>query len=321
MGTYQIIGANASNQNCITGETDHLYPHLKEAIARAEKIDINVSFLMVSGIKLILDDLKIAAAKGVAIRILCANYLNITQPEALYLLKDALGDRCDLRFYNVPNPSFHAKAYFFSYPEGEEVFVGSSNLSKSALTCGIEWNYRIDSRTHPGDCAFFRQTFETLLNDHSIVIDDRELKRYAKQWVRPKIYQQLDQLEADQPPESIDAPRPDNRVAQPQAGYVVDVADSVPAPLIAFPQPTATPERLDNQDVFALCDYNVVYEVRLKEAINRGWLTPFRYYGIYDDLDDDQIDFRNGRCGWISTPIWMKPSIRASAAKRPQSLP
>ena len=42
---------------------------------------------------------------------------------------------------------------------------------------------------------------------------------------------------------------------------------------------TATPERLDNQDVFALCDYNLVYEARLKEAINKGWLVPFRYYG------------------------------------------
>ncbi len=95
------------------GETDHLYSHLKEAISRAEQIDVNVSFLMVSGIKMILEDLKTAAAKGVTIRILCGNYLNITQPVALYLLKDALGERLDLRFYNVPNQSFHAKAYFF----------------------------------------------------------------------------------------------------------------------------------------------------------------------------------------------------------------
>lgn len=36
---------------------------------------------------------------------------------------------------------------------------------------------------------------------------------------------------------------------------------------------TATPERLDNKDVFALCDYNNVYEIRLKEAINKGWLS------------------------------------------------
>ena len=59
---------------------------------------------------------------------------------------------------------------------------------------------------------------------------------------------------------------------------------------------TATPERLDNKDVFAICDYNSVYELRLKEAINKGWLVPFRYYGIYDDtVDYTQIAVKNGR--------------------------
>lgn len=59
---------------------------------------------------------------------------------------------------------------------------------------------------------------------------------------------------------------------------------------------TATPERLDSRDVFALCDYNTVYEIRLKEAINKGFLCPFRYYGIYDDtVNYDDINMRNGR--------------------------
>lgn len=87
MGNYQITGASAFNRNCVTGEHDHLYEYLKEAIAGATAIDMNVSFLMVSGVRLMLDDLKAAADSGVPIRILCADYLNITQPEALYLLR------------------------------------------------------------------------------------------------------------------------------------------------------------------------------------------------------------------------------------------
>lgn len=59
---------------------------------------------------------------------------------------------------------------------------------------------------------------------------------------------------------------------------------------------TATPERLDSRDVFALCDYNIVYEVRLSDAINKGYLDPFRYYGIYDDtVDYDHVEFKNGK--------------------------
>lgn len=59
---------------------------------------------------------------------------------------------------------------------------------------------------------------------------------------------------------------------------------------------TATPERLDSKDVFSLCDYNTVYEIRLSDAINKGYLVPFRYYGIYDEtVNYDEVEFRNGK--------------------------
>lgn len=59
---------------------------------------------------------------------------------------------------------------------------------------------------------------------------------------------------------------------------------------------TATPDRLDNKDVFSICDYNTVYEVTLKTAIDKGWLVPFRYYGIYDEsVNYDEIEFKNGK--------------------------
>lgn len=58
---------------------------------------------------------------------------------------------------------------------------------------------------------------------------------------------------------------------------------------------TATPERQDGHDVLAICDYNVAYEVRLVEAINRGWLTPFHYFGIADEsVDYGAIPWRSG---------------------------
>lgn len=59
---------------------------------------------------------------------------------------------------------------------------------------------------------------------------------------------------------------------------------------------TATPERLDSKDVFALCDYNTVYEIRLSDAINKGYLVPFRYYGIYDEtVNYEDVEFKNGK--------------------------
>lgn len=47
---------------------------------------------------------------------------------------------------------------------------------------------------------------------------------------------------------------------------------------------TATPERMDNQDVFDLFDKNVPYELRLRDAIINDLVVPFKYYGIRDEL-------------------------------------
>jgi superfamily II DNA or RNA helicase/HKD family nuclease len=56
---------------------------------------------------------------------------------------------------------------------------------------------------------------------------------------------------------------------------------------------TATPERQDGHDVLEWCDWNVAYEVRLPEAIDRGWLLPFHYFGIADEtVDFLQIPWR-----------------------------
>lgn len=42
---------------------------------------------------------------------------------------------------------------------------------------------------------------------------------------------------------------------------------------------------MDNRNIYEICDYNVPYEISLKDAINKGMLVPFHYYGIYDETD------------------------------------
>ena len=81
------------------------------SMAQAKQIDIFVSFLMESGVRMLLKDLKAALDRGVRIRILTENYLGITQPSALFLIKKELGDTVELRFYNDKERSFHPKSY------------------------------------------------------------------------------------------------------------------------------------------------------------------------------------------------------------------
>jgi len=58
---------------------------------------------------------------------------------------------------------------------------------------------------------------------------------------------------------------------------------------------TATPDRNDNKDVYAICDGNVAYKIDFIEAVQRGWLAPFRYYGVYDDTDYSKIKWLGNR--------------------------
>ncbi|MBQ7433075.1 MAG: DEAD/DEAH box helicase family protein [Lachnospiraceae bacterium] len=177
-----------------------LYYQLKMSMRKADRIDMIVSFLMESGVRMILKDLKEALDRGVQVRILTGNYLGITQPSALCLIKKELGDRVDLRFYHDKNRSFHPKSYIFHWKEEGEIYIGSSNISRSALTSGIEWNYRFHSQEDQRSFRLFYDTFVDLFEHHSVVIDDAELARYSKSWHKPAVSKDLaryDDVEED----------------------------------------------------------------------------------------------------------------------------
>ncbi len=198
-----IDGLQIGYTDVMTGDKNRnrfLYYQLKMSMLKANKIDIIVSFLMESGVRMILKDLKAALDRGVQVRILTGNYLGITQPSALCLIKKELGNRVDLRFYNDKDRSFHPKSYIFHYENVGEIYIGSSNISRSALTSGIEWNYRFSSLDDKKNFSLFYDTFVELFENHSLVIDDDELTKYSKNWHKPAVSKDLakyDNLEED----------------------------------------------------------------------------------------------------------------------------
>ena len=399
--------------DAMTGGADkrmYLYYQLADSIKKADSVDIIVSFLMESGVKMLLGELDNALKRGAKIRILTGNYLGITQPSALYLIKHKLGDQVDLRFYNEKNRSFHPKSYMFHYKDYSELYIGSSNISRSALTSGIEWNYRFSNKTDPINYEKFYNTFVDLFENHSIVIDDEELKKYSKNWHRPAVSKDLDRYDLQDDKESSNKiPLFEPRGAQIEALCALEntraegarralvqaatgvgktylaafdsknyervlfvahreeilkqaaesfknVRDSddygffngdskctdksvIFASVATLGRPdylnekyfapdyftyvvidefhhavneqyqrivdyfkpkfllglTATPERMDGKNIYEICDYNVPYEISLKEAINKGMLVPFHYYGIFDETDYSKLHIVRGR--------------------------
>jgi superfamily II DNA or RNA helicase len=75
---------------------------------------------------------------------------------------------------------------------------------------------------------------------------------------------------------------------------------------------TATPERMDGRDVLAHCDYNVAYEVRILEAVDKGWLVPFQYFAVYDQTDYEQISWRGKDYDQEALDIALKNDTRTA---------
>ena len=402
----------------MTGGSDRrmqLYYQLIQSLKKADSVDIIVSFLMESGVKMLLEELDNALKRGAKIRILTGNYLGITQPSALYLLKKKLGSRVDMRFYNEKERSFHPKSYIFHYERYSDIYIGSSNMSRSALTSGIEWNYRFSSVSDPKNYEKFYQVFEDLFEHHSIIIDNEELKRYSQNWHRPAVAKDLERYEYSHQNEENKSEDTKVRLLYEPRGAQIEalcaledtraegakralvqaatgvgktylaafdsksyervlfvahreeilkqaaasfrnvrnsedygfftgeekstdksvifasvatlgrseyLSEKYFAPdyfqylvidefhhavneqyqrIVKYFKPqfllglTATPERMDGRNIYELCDYNVPYEISLKDAINKGMLVPFHYYGIYDDTDYSGLHLIRGR--------------------------
>lgn len=148
----KLLGDVPHHRALIRGREDPLLPHLLAELDRADRVDIAVAFIQKSGVRPLLEHFQDLLNRKSRIRLLTGDYLDITDPEALLELLDVVkmadGTRgtLDMRVYETTDTSFHPKAYLF-YREDRTAtaYVGSSNLSESALRHGVEWNYRIVS--------------------------------------------------------------------------------------------------------------------------------------------------------------------------------
>lgn len=127
--------------------TRNLITTLHDRLEEANAVYWIVSFILSSGVNLVLPALQAAESRGIPIKILTGDYLYITEPSALKLLMERL-PQAEIRLWQSEGHSFHAKAYLFSRAHHpNSIIVGSSNWSASALTHGIEWNLSAEDRS------------------------------------------------------------------------------------------------------------------------------------------------------------------------------
>ncbi|MBM7571695.1 DEAD/DEAH box helicase family protein [Aquibacillus albus] len=402
--------------------TKNVKKEIVEGISSASTIYMLTSFVMKSGVDLLKPYLVDAANRGADIKICTGDYLYVTQPEALKgLLFNQ--DNVEVRLWQSNGTSFHPKAYLFNHGDNGTFIVGSSNLSKSALTTGVEWNVVMEK-----DAAF--ETFEDAVDqflkvfydDQTVPVNQETVQKYesryhhyhkenpnlATTWAKQEEIELMLSNETDETtPDIVVDPAAkyqtniEPRPAQQQALDALETtleeeydkamvvmatglgktylaaffakwfnrilfiahreeilyqaknsfahvipdrnygiyngqtkeadADTIFASIYTlsmnehlqkFPQDafdlivvdefhhaaaksynrvlnyfkptfllgiTATPDRMDGKDVYAICDGNIAFQLHFIEAIQHGWLAPFHYYGVYDDTDYSQI--------------------------------
>jgi superfamily II DNA or RNA helicase/diadenosine tetraphosphate (Ap4A) HIT family hydrolase len=166
----------------VTGGIEHaLLRPLLEDLDASHQVDIAVAFVLESGVELIGAHLREILERGGTVRFLTGDYMDATDPRALRRLLDLEGN-IQRRVFESTSESFHPKAYIFVGRSGSGVaYVGSSNLTRPALTYGIEWNYRVSSAEDPSGFAEVTRAFTELFAHRATRFLDAEwIDAYAK---------------------------------------------------------------------------------------------------------------------------------------------
>ncbi|MEN9574527.1 MAG: hypothetical protein RL514_2382 [Verrucomicrobiota bacterium] len=146
-----------------------LVHELGREMRSADSVDLLVSFIKWSGLRLLMPAFEEIAGRGGKVRIITTSYMGASDAEAVEWLA-SLPNVAIRVSYDTERTRLHAKAYHFRRDSGfSTAYIGSANMSQAAMTSGLEWNLKVTAQDMPHILEKFLAEFETYWNCHEFV--------------------------------------------------------------------------------------------------------------------------------------------------------
>jgi superfamily II DNA or RNA helicase len=187
-----------ASSSLFTGSTKEpdLISELNKEIQSSDRIDMLISFVKWSGLRLIYDEIKaFTKITGRVVRIITTCYIGATDAGAIEKLAQIPGVEIKIS-YDTKHTRLHAKSYMLHRHTGfTTAYIGSSNMSQVAMTSGLEWNLKVSEKDSFEVVKKFQATFESYWNRYDFETydyhneSDREKLRTAILFERQGAYE------------------------------------------------------------------------------------------------------------------------------------
>lgn len=151
-----------------------LVHELLKEMRSSDAVDILVSFIKWSGLRLLMPGFEDLRDRHVPVRLITTSYMGASDAPAVEWLACLPNVEVGVS-YDTERTRLHAKAYHFKRNSGfSTAYIGSANMSQAAMTSGLEWNLKVTAQDMVHILEKFSIEFETYWNSREFVPFDAE---------------------------------------------------------------------------------------------------------------------------------------------------